>query len=919
MIAVDWMEGCQGDEERVPSLRNALMPWFRNAPPMPLLRIISEHILTFNLERNLKSTSNHFFLPVSVDLVIEISADYFGPPSSKGTSMALHGLLQRAGPTDFEDIDMDMDSKEMDELAIAISHLTEFADFVKSESASRMKTSSFVPWFIQNLADFVQLGLEKQKQSRLSIAGSILSKLTRRGMGKSIARDIVSKIWKHLEAIEAKDENDSSVTPAAILIRNIHDSFSFERMLDLILMEITSSEYIKKYEENENFEIDSVWLQIYPSALWNCRSDLRSIVGDKFLTLRLLPRTSLDLIIRYLNIISSEQGEFEGNISCISEQFIAEDALAAAAGTVAKSWGNAKYIERASPSQQASMTYFLSNALKTLGRLRLEKHQDLLGNLISGISTRLASPMSTVRVQGMRVGKAMSAAINSNNILFSEEDLALADEEEWEVPVIRKKQSIKRNKKYKLRTELELNGRNKENNHDDYPETETDSDDDLNARIKTSDFLPNIPIAETSSDSEFESYDIDESDDDSPEKLNLQLKDLLRMLQDVEKNPKDQIKALRSAETLIRAEPDELPLYMGPLSRALLYSKIPSWADENRSVEDYTTDSCRFRSLVSLTAALPEPVGLGLIEEFFSPSNDVLGRARALAVLSSAASEIASPGSYLNSISKLQTASMKDTGAETSEPQNIGDKFSGVVRWRAEHSLSRHSSSKEYNSSSQRNLFPPVAIKWAAALLRDADIQMHGIDLLGRDHFLLGKLLLTLGSFLEFSRHSLEAIPLSAAVLQIIKSPKVHDSDEPYVRRTVLMTSAQVLMALPSAAVSSAILDKKTDGGVQSKGGQLSIYSEEVSNGLTWILKWFDKTIKSDSDGSCRELAAACKGLHDALTSEALTYAVRDMSLEADIRTKEFFLPLSKPSLITNVPIDISLPNKDSFGFSTRP
>lgn len=44
-----------------------------------------------------------------------------------------------------------------------------------------------------------------------------------------------------------------------------------------------------------------------------------------------------------------------------------------------------------------------------------------------------------------------------------------------------------------------------------------------------------------------------------------------------------------------------------------------------------------------------------------------------------------------------------------------------------------------------RRRFPPVALKWAAALLKHCDEPQHGIDLLGKDHFLLGKLLVTLG------------------------------------------------------------------------------------------------------------------------------------------------------------------------------
>lgn len=41
--------------------------------------------------------------------------------------------------------------------------------------------------------------------------------------------------------------------------------------------------------------------------------------------------------------------------------------------------------------------------------------------------------------------------------------------------------------------------------------------------------------------------------------------------------------------------------------------------------------------------------------------------------------------------------------------------------------------------------FPTVALSWAATLLRECDLEHHGVDLFGRDSFLLGRLLITLG------------------------------------------------------------------------------------------------------------------------------------------------------------------------------
>ena len=38
-----------------------------------------------------------------------------------------------------------------------------------------------------------------------------------------------------------------------------------------------------------------------------------------------------------------------------------------------------------------------------------------------------------------------------------------------------------------------------------------------------------------------------------------------------------------------------------------------------------------------------------------------------------------------------------------------------------------------------------MALSWAATLLRECDLERQGIDLFGRDSFLLGRLLITLG------------------------------------------------------------------------------------------------------------------------------------------------------------------------------
>ena len=53
---------------------------------------------------------------------------------------------------------------------------------------------------------------------------------------------------------------------------------------------------------------------------------------------------------------------------------------------------------------------------------------------------------------------------------------------------------------------------------------------------------------------------------------------------------------------------------------------------------------------------------------------------------------------------------------------------------------------KNPGSKAVPNAFPKVALPWAAALLRDCDVERHGVGLFNRDPLLLGRLLITLVS-----------------------------------------------------------------------------------------------------------------------------------------------------------------------------
>jgi telomere length regulation protein len=198
-----------------------------------------------------------------------------------------------------------------------------------------------------------------------------------------------------------------------------------------------------------------------------------------------------------------------------------------------------------------------------------------------------------------------------------------------------------------------------------------------------------------------------------------------------------------------------------------------------------------------------------------------------------------------------------------------------------------------------------VAVKWAAALLRECDVRRHGVDLFGRDSFVLGRLIITLGSFLEAAGRSPEAVPLAAAVIELVKAKQVHGSEEPYVRRAALMAAVQALTAIPPALVASSLMSASGGREVTRR-----IESTQVGGLLEWLREWIASVEEGDPDENCRKMATACQKLHGALASEALA-ALSESAIEHGLQPTEFMLPGGGGATI-----DVRLPGIQSLRLS---
>ena len=909
MVAPDWLDRFPDE-----SIKQRLFyRWFNESPSPALLRCLSWHLSSVeplpghHRSPTFSPSRGSLVLPLSANIAVEMLTHRFTESTGKD---AVRDVLEQGLKS----------SAATEELAGLLAAVPDRVVLLPPTTCPALQSDAFIPFLTEQLVECV----ENDGRKYASLAAEVLFRAIQRGHGERVASTLAELTL--FSSLDTNTTTSSSNSRKGEVVASIFAEFpassALEKLLESILRVLpkTYTSMKNKNKEEESKEQDQMSIMdsclfclrtLLPVQLWQQHSDIRLLFQDKLLTQKILPTSCLNLLLAYLNSLNSE--------STTNETGTDDDILAAATWRVATQWGDKASILRLPPPQQAYMTCALVSSLKLLSKSRFEGYSGLLPALLRGISTRLDSPREPIRRQAMRVGKTMSQILDSSAPpLFGDENIDLLSEEYWEEVAVEEEEDgrgdgkdakISREKKKKKRRNqtaaLEnINNKSKSTNtstgDEDYPMTETDSDDDISTISST--------------DSEFERYDLEESDDEDVAKTNLQLRDLISLIQKSESDWKGHLRALRSAESLIRAAPDELVHYSVPLARALLLTTAPAWADEELPPGEDPIEDQRFRSLVALTAAAPEPVGLSLASEVYSPSLDVQQRSRALAVMAAAAQEISSPGSILKSLENSNNNGENEPSKSTQwylQGEKVPGKAGRVVR-ASERSLEKSAAAARGEPTTpinKGNRFPPIALKWAAALLKEIDVRRHGVDLFGRDFFILGRVLATLGSFLEASQQSPQAASLATAVIELIKGHNVYDNEEPYVRRAALMAASHACMAVPPGAIATALLPSSLAvAAARSPSSSSQSASTALVERFEWLREWADETAEKDPDNSCRMMAAACRGLQGALSAEAMASLAASVSSSSEMNSGSgVILPSfsgngSMPSVSVNLP-----------------
>jgi hypothetical protein len=543
---------------------------------------------------------------------------------------------------------------------------------------------------------------------------------------------------------------------------------------------------------------------------------------DMLLTRARLGARSVGLLVDYLDLVAGERLKVEGEVADDIDhrkegargQRIAEEALVAALERAVGVWGGPLAANRLSAYQQKVLASFIVRCLRTtrLTRADVEHRMGLVPAILKGIGVYLESPLPNVRKIGMCVGNALSSVLSPDSpqifpdeglhdaiLLDAPEDIAQEKLDRNQGPAVKRVVVERRDARA------------------------PDSDDDTDSEFGYQENLP----------------DLDQDDSDA----NYRLQEVVKMLGGNEDHWKEQLEAISVSEQIIRASPDELGLYVEPLAKGLMFTRLPAWAKDEGEVKNAgdgtvcsgssslsslplaapSYEQKRMDALLALVLELPEAAGGCLIEAFYSPSANIEHRTKSLQLLSSGAKELA-----LDSKGR-------------------------------------------------------VILQWSAKLLGQCDKPRHGVDMFGRDTYLLGCLLCTMGNFLEACAGTLDALYLGTATIKLVLSNTVRRSPEIFVRRSALAAAARAISSVPAASVCASVADDMLPeaGGGRASRGRVTTgtpTAREFSSLLVTAKGWFEEVLNgTDADDTCQKLAQGCLNYLQLLVIDALEEHARQL------------------------------------------
>ncbi|XP_047341231.1 telomere length regulation protein TEL2 homolog [Impatiens glandulifera] len=734
----------------------------------------------------------------------------------------------------------------------------------------------------------------------LLFIGEVLARICRRGSADIVLSEMVSRILAHVRSALSSDSNLTTsevfeLKPGFLFWRNIikaiRDPFAVEKM----------SEHLLRHLEAAHIsDVEAYWtLWILFKEVLTHKASIRTMFVDKFLLWKVFPICCLRWIIQFA-ILEFPPGATKSHNS---------SGLLDIVQHLAAAWCRRELVQSASMEQQAYITAALGLTLEKISKEDLAATKDVMQSILEGVSCRLESPTHLVRKMASSIALVFSIVIDPNNPLYLD-DSCQEETIDWEFGLANRREKgtcsttkllddnvseseatdllLRKNLLKEADSEKRNISKARKTRLSEFKLVDPDEVIDpavLNSELGSDEEEDDDDASvesETSSQSSLQPYDLSDDDVDLKQKIS-QLVDVVGALRKSD-DPDGVDRALDVAEKLIRASPDELRYIASDLVRILVQVRC---CDSAVDGEEESAEEKRQKALVALISTSPfeslDTVGNLL----YSPNLDISQRIMILDVMTYAAQELSDA-----KITKPKNNANKILISDASDaqpwfvPNNVGPMGAGpwkeisrngtplnwsysyerdlpvrsiqvsrgkTRRWSLR-SKSRPSNEMEQSSE---NKFPQYAAAFMLPAMRGFDKKRQGVDLLGRDFIVLGKLIYMLGVCMKCAAMHPEASALAPALIDMLSSREVCHHAEAYVRRSVVFAASCILVAIHPSFVASSLIEGNT----------------EISKGLEWIREWALHVADSDPDRECYTLSIACLQLHSEMalqTSRAL-------------------------------------------------
>ncbi|NXJ14326.1 TELO2 protein, partial [Odontophorus gujanensis] len=474
-----------------------------------------------------------------------------------------------------------------------------------------------------------------------------------------------------------------------------------------------------------------------------------------------------------------------------------------------ETWGSSSAVKHSPVEQQQYISKAILICLSHLKEPEIEScRQELLMSMMEGVKCHLDSSLPQIRRLGMIVAESISSKITTDGpvLKFQYEE----DDEARELksllvqaPLLSVLPDLPDNNRNEnaeaaLPAVLESNGKSPtETTHvmpDGDSDAELDSDDDL------------VP------------YDMSEDKELKKTKAPVYIRDCIEVLTGSEDLDKWE-EAVKALEGLVRKNPAAAREVSVELAKILLH------LEEKTCLEGFA--ELRQKAQVAVLTTDPIPVAQYLTSQFYSLNYSLRQRIDILDVLVLAARELSCPKAH---------GKTKHSGAQNPCIQLLPESDSSkdwrrIVDERIKSKTRRFAKGQsQVERPSGPNEFSSLAGHFFFPLIQNFDRPLATFDLLGEDHFVLGRLVHTLAVLMYLAVNTMAVTAMGKALLEFVWALRFHTDS--YVRQGLLSCVSSVLLSVPAERL-----------------------LQDVTEELLETRLWLEDVVEKDPDGDCRRLA----------------------------------------------------------------